>query len=208
MRGSPLRGSEGCRHPPAAALGMGAIFPAVGWRQSSPRMSGWVSPQGQMGCGSVWVREAVKGTVCACVLGRESTQNWVQPAQFHHLLGQHPWWHRARQGPAEQRGLHTSLTFPPYSQFAATGRTQAAPGQLYLSISCCCDLVWLFTLPIVCVSMCVPQIELKSLSPPRQRSCCRHRYTGGRLGLGKLAENVCSSELNLPRRFGPHPALR
>lgn len=80
-------------------------------------------------------------------------------------------------------------------------------GSLYLGISCCCGLVCFFTLPIFCVSMRVPRIELKCRIPPRQWSCCRCGYVGRRLSVGKSAANVCSSELMLPRRFGPHPAL-
>lgn len=77
----------------------------------------------------------------------------------------------------------------------------------HLDILCCCGLVWFCTLPIFCVSMCVPRVERKHLSHPRQQSCCSWGYVGGRLSIGKSAVNVCSTELTLTTRFGPHPAF-
>lgn len=132
-------------------------------------------------------------------LPRSPPRSQVQAATFRCLLGQHSWQRRAWQGPAEQRGPRAGITFPPYSQSAATGRTQVASGQLYLGILCCCGLVWFGFSPCPYSAFQCMCHELSSniSAPPRQWSCCRCGYVGGRLSVGKSAANVW---------FRPHAA--
>lgn len=73
----------------------------------------------------------------------------------------------------------------------------------------CVAVIWFGFSPCpYSVFQCVCHESSSNISAlPRQQSCCRCGYVGGRLNVGKSAANVCSSELTLPRRFGPHPAL-
>ena len=111
--GQPGRGA-----PTGSSTGSGGIFPAVAWGRSSLRISGWINPHGQTARGFVSAREAEKGGVCACVLGRE-------PAP-----GSIPQRHRAWQGPARREGTlcqpHLPSSFTACGCWKNTTRTWAA----------------------------------------------------------------------------------